>query len=102
MRSEDDEPVFTSTGADGHEQPGDAGSPRGKGLRWRSHYHLPERGLPTKRDRRRSPRGSAEAVQEWAHRGATFMSCGFDGDLLLKAFGELGEQTRQLMGDRLL
>jgi hypothetical protein len=45
---------------------------------------------------------SAEALQEWADRGATFMSCGFDGDLLLKAFGELGEQTRQLMGDRLL
>ena len=44
---------------------------------------------------------SAEAARYWADRGATFMSCGFDGELLLQAFRALGQQTRDLLGDRL-
>jgi 4-hydroxy-2-oxoheptanedioate aldolase len=43
---------------------------------------------------------SAEAVERWADRGATFMSCGFDGDLLAQAFKALGQQVRERMGDR--
>jgi 2-keto-3-deoxy-L-rhamnonate aldolase RhmA len=45
--------------------------------------------------------GSAEAVRYWADRGATFLSCGFDGELLLQAFTTLGKQTRHLLGDRM-
>ncbi|HLZ08252.1 MAG TPA: aldolase/citrate lyase family protein [Chloroflexota bacterium] len=45
---------------------------------------------------------TAEAVQEWADRGATFMSCGFDGELLLRGFKQLRERVHHLLGDRVL
>ena len=44
--------------------------------------------------------GSAEEVRDWAERGATFMSCGFDGELLLKSWKSLATCADELLGDR--
>jgi 2-keto-3-deoxy-L-rhamnonate aldolase RhmA len=45
--------------------------------------------------------GSAEAARAWAERGATFMSVGFDGALLLEASRRLMADARDLLGPRL-
>jgi 2-keto-3-deoxy-L-rhamnonate aldolase RhmA len=45
---------------------------------------------------------TAEAVETWANRGATFMSCGFDGALLLDAFTALGRGVHARLAGRLL
>jgi 2-keto-3-deoxy-L-rhamnonate aldolase RhmA len=44
---------------------------------------------------------SAAAAREWADRGATFMSCSFDGALLLEASKQLAGGIHDLLGDRL-
>lgn len=44
---------------------------------------------------------SAAAAREWADRGATFMSCSFDGALLLEASSKMAGEVRDLLGDRL-
>ncbi|MBI2939710.1 MAG: hypothetical protein HYY04_04665 [Chloroflexi bacterium] len=45
---------------------------------------------------------TAEAVREWVDRGATFVSCGFDGPWLLETSRSLAERARHLLGDRML
>jgi 2-keto-3-deoxy-L-rhamnonate aldolase RhmA len=44
---------------------------------------------------------SVEALTEWADRGALFMSCAFDGELLLHAARRLMQETRASLGERL-
>ncbi len=44
--------------------------------------------------------GRPEEVKHWADRGATFMSCGFDGDLLLQTWKDTAQRTYELLGDR--
>jgi 2-keto-3-deoxy-L-rhamnonate aldolase RhmA len=46
--------------------------------------------------------GSPAAVREWADRGATFMSCGWDGALLLDASVAMAGGARDLLGERML
>ena len=46
--------------------------------------------------------GSAEEARAWADRGARFMSCSFDGALLLGAMTRLGQDARRLVGERML
>ena len=45
--------------------------------------------------------GSAEAVRKWADRGATFMSYGMDGAMLLEASRRAVEGISGLLGERL-
>ena len=45
--------------------------------------------------------GGAEAAHDWAERGATFMSCSFDGALLLAASKQIVEGARGLLGARM-
>ena len=44
--------------------------------------------------------GNPEEVKHWADRGATFMSCGFDGDLLLQTWKDTAQRANELLGGR--
>lgn len=44
--------------------------------------------------------GNAEAAMEWADRGATFMSCGFDGGILLDAAERIANEVHHELGKR--
>ncbi len=46
--------------------------------------------------------GSIEESLEWADKGATFMSYGYDGDMLMQASKQFVGGVRDLLGDRLL
>ena len=46
--------------------------------------------------------GSVDEALEWADKGATFMSYGFDGDMLLQASKLFVGGVRDLLGERLL
>jgi 2-keto-3-deoxy-L-rhamnonate aldolase RhmA len=46
--------------------------------------------------------GSIDEALEWADKGATFMSYGYDGDMLLQASKQFVGGVRELLGDRLV
>ena len=46
--------------------------------------------------------GSIEESLEWADKGATFMSYGYDGDMLMQASKQFVGGVAELLGDRLL